>query len=518
MIRAESDWSLMGEIYADVAIVGAGAAGISLAIELEGNGFSVILLEGGEAEYSKQSQNLYSGDSTGVPLPYGLEGSRLRFIGGSTNCWGGACGELDEEDFLSREWVKFSGWPIDKNDLVEFYNRAAKFLNLRNPVSHSLEVAKGFKAIKGMDFRFLSHTSVLRFKSEFYSHLASSKKIQLLLGANCLSICASEKGGSVNSLKAIGFNSSVIDIKADKFVLSCGGIENARLLLNSYDQDSCALKSNKNTGKYFSDHPIAPCASVIGHKSQSEDLSFEVMTAIDRAVSAGTALQSPFYRLPYEVQKSERVLNVAVQFYMQEPEVSSEIVSLWKLKNYLVGNSSAFKASDVRNVLSNPLAVMRGIRDKEIGEKRLAMRFQLEQSPNPESKVTLSDSRDGFGLKKASLNWHFSPLERRTVDVVLRYVAKQFASQGEGVIKIDYALTSDRDNLPQDLRGGQHHSGTTRMSDSADSGVVDANLKVFGVDNLYVVGSSVFPTNGWVNPTYTIIALSCRLAKHFTFS
>ena len=101
---------------------------------------------------------------------------------------------------------------------------------------------------------------------------------------------------------------------------------------------------------------------------------------------------------------------------------------------------------------------------------------------------------------------------------MIQYVAKQFSSQGEGVIKVDAALTSDRGSLPPDLRGGQHHSGTTRMSESVENGVVDANLKVFGMDNLYIVGSSIFPTNGWVNPTYTIIVLSCRLAKHFKFS
>jgi choline dehydrogenase-like flavoprotein len=518
MIREESAWSLDGEIRADVAIVGAGAAGISLALELEGHGFSVLLLEGGESEYSMQSQSLYSGDSTEVPLPYGLEGSRLRFLGGSTNCWGGACGELDDEDFLKRAWIKFSGWPIKKHNLAEFYKRAAKFLKLKEPVSHSSEVSKGFKEINGMDFRFLSHTSVLRFRSEFYSHIESSENIQLLLGANCLDISASIKGDSVKRLKMMGFDNSIIEVKADKFVLACGGIENARLLLNSYEKDSGSLKRNKSTGKYFCDHPIAPCASVVGHTSQPEDLSFEVMTAIRRAQSAGAPLQSPFYRLPYEIQKSERVLNAAVQFYEQEPEVSSEMVSLWKLKNYLVGNSARVKSSDVSNVILNPLKVLRGIRDKKIGEKRLAMRFQLEQSPNPASKITLSESKDRFGMRKASLNWTFSSLERRTIDVLIHYVAKQFSSQGEGVIKIDYALTTDRDSVPSDLRGGQHHSGTTRMSDSPDSGVVDANLKVFGVDNLYVVGSSVFPTNGWVNPTHTIVALSCRLAEHFRLS
>lgn len=184
----------------------------------------------------------------------------------------------------------------------------------------------------------------------------------------------------------------------------------------------------------------------------------------------------------------------------------------------MVGNSSSIKASDVRNALFHPLSLVRGILGKKMGARRLAMRFQIEQSPNPASNVTLSESKDRFGLKKVSLNWAFTSLERRTIDVLIQHVAKQFSSQGEGVINVDTALNSDRGNLPPDLRGGQHHSGTTLMSESADNGVVDVNLKVFGMDNLYVVGSSIFPTNGWVNLTYTIVALSCRLAKHLKSS
>lgn len=108
----------------------------------------------------------------------------------------------------------------------------------------------------------------------------------------------------------------VFRVKANKFVLSCGGIENARLLLNSYEQDSYALQRNKNTGKYFSDYPIAPCATVVGHTSQPGDLSFEVLSALAKVQTTGGPTIMPFYNLPYEIQKPERVLNAAVQFYI----------------------------------------------------------------------------------------------------------------------------------------------------------------------------------------------------------
>jgi hypothetical protein len=142
------------------------------------------------------------------------------------------------------------------------------------------------------------------------------------------------------------------------------------------------------------------------------------------------------------------------------------------------------------------------------------MRFQIEQEPNYSNRVSLSDQRDSFGLRRINLSWNFGEIERRTIDILMAYAAKCLQAKETGTLKLDLQLYENRKDLPQDLRGGQHHCGTTRMAETPKSGVVDKNLKVFGTNNLYICGSSVFPTNGWVNPTLTILALSLRLAEH----
>jgi len=512
MFIDSSIWSESAEFSSDVAIIGAGAAGISLALELANHNMSVLLIEGGEWDYSQSSQELYSGNSLGVPLPYGLQGSRLRFMGGSTNCWGGGCGELDEEDFTKKDWVPLSGWPIEKHELAKYYTRTAKFLSINEPVSDAGKAPKEFTVLDGMDFRYLTHTTVVRFKSEFEDQLSASKNIKVLLGANCAGIRFSRTKKAVSKIEVLSLDGKRVLVKTKKYVLACGGIENARLLLNSYEQEIDPCPVNMNTGKYFSDHPIAPCASVILEPNASNISSFDVQAIAKK--TRRSDLRIPYFRLPTKIQEQEKVLNAVVQFSMQENELTPEMSSLWRLKNYLQGKSTVITFSDVQKVATHPISLFRWYLDNRSNQKRFAMRFQIEQSPNPNSYVALSDEVDDLGLKKTSLHWHFSPIERRTVDVLCQYVAKQFLLENQGVLKIDLSLRNDKVNLPADLRGGQHHSGTTRMSDSSRTGVVDRDLKVFGIDNLHVLGSSVFPTNGWVNPTFTIIALAFRLADY----
>jgi choline dehydrogenase-like flavoprotein len=170
--------------------------------------------------------------------------------------------------------------------------------------------------------------------------------------------------------------------------------------------------------------------------------------------------------------------------------------------------------SDIVSVLKDPIRLYKTYKSRNNSKGRLALRFQIEQSPRYSNFISLNDETDLIGLKKANLHWTFSEIERHTVDIAISYAAKAFQKINGGSLKLDPDMISDHRDLPQDLRGGQHHCGTTRMSNNSKHGVVDSNLKLFDADNVFVCGSSVFPTNGWVNPTFTIIALSFRLSKH----
>ena len=139
------------------------------------------------------------------------------------------------------------------------------------------------------------------------------------------------------------------------------------------------------------------------------------------------------------------------------------------------------------------------------------LNVRLEQTPNPNSRITLSQDLDALGLKRLNLDWRLTELEKRTVKVLAMTIGSEFGRLNMGRFQLPQWLVEDGD---PGWTGGCHHMGTTRMSDNPKLGVVNSDCRVHGVNNLYVAGSSVFPTSGFVNPTFTIVALALRLVDH----
>ena len=136
---------------------------------------------------------------------------------------------------------------------------------------------------------------------------------------------------------------------------------------------------------------------------------------------------------------------------------------------------------------------------------------RLEQAPNPESRVTLSEERDSLGLRRVRLDWRLTDLDKRSLRRAHEILGQEVGRAGLGRFKIEL---DEGGGWPSSLMGGFHHMGTTRMGQECERGVVDVNCLVHGISNLYIAGSSVFPTSGYANPTLTIVALALRLADH----
>jgi choline dehydrogenase-like flavoprotein len=135
-----------------------------------------------------------------------------------------------------------------------------------------------------------------------------------------------------------------------------------------------------------------------------------------------------------------------------------------------------------------------------------------EQAPNPDSRVVLSRERDALDCPRVALCWRTSPLDKRTAHRAREIFGEELWRAGAG--RLQSSLEGEGKPWPARLRGARHHMGTTRMHSDPRRGVVDANCRVHGIANLYVAGSSVFPTSGAANPTLTIVALALRLAGH----
>ena len=139
---------------------------------------------------------------------------------------------------------------------------------------------------------------------------------------------------------------------------------------------------------------------------------------------------------------------------------------------------------------------------------------RLEQCPNPDSRVKLIGEQDALGLNRIALDWQLTDLDKRSLRRSQELIGAEFGRLGVGRFKLDDWLLADDNSWPEDLHGGHHHMGTCRMSDDPKRGVVDRDCRVHGFDNLYVAGSAVYPTTGYVNPTLTVVALALRLADH----
>lgn len=496
--------------FADKAVVliGSGPANLGLAEELTDSGINTLLIEGGEADFSTRSQELYDGQSVGsYHLPYGLSGSRMRFLGGSSNCWAGGCGVLSDIDFKPRPWIPNSGWPISDADLTPYYEDAYGFFSLRPDYDALSE-----NPFSEFEARQLVFTNNLRLKDTKVSQLKAHKCFRILVGYSLVDLEISENKLSRITLK--GFDQYSLTLRPMLLVLGCGGIENARILLNA-----CATSVNPKVfgsalGKYFCEHPIAPIATIIPANDEAASV-FKRFDASSVGLG-GLASVGKFFELPEKLQRNGETVNVALQVMSDQEGLSEAQMAVAELRS-LIKNGALDEVSlaSLYKIVSNPVEVMDAVfaRLMQSGS-RLSLRFQSEQAPNQESFIQLSDERDAFGSFRSSLKWSISDIERRSVEYAAACFASQIQSLGLGTILLDPFFLETSTGLPHDLRGGQHHCGTTRMGQDERTSVVDSNCKCHNVENLFITGSSVFPTNGWINPTLTIVALSKRLGRH----
>jgi choline dehydrogenase-like flavoprotein len=185
----------------------------------------------------------------------------------------------------------------------------------------------------------------------------------------------------------------------------------------------------------------------------------------------------------------------------------------WYQKNQWLKQRLRAVASDPFGIAGNLVRHALG-KPKRFNVESVFLEVRTEQEPNRDSRVTLGETTDAFGQRRARLHWALTERDKRTMRVTAQAFQAELRRMRMGELTIAPWLLADDLVFPDDMVGGHHHMGTTRMADDARRGVVDADCRAHEVDNLYLAGSSVFPTGGFVNPTATILALALRLADH----
>lgn len=480
MIRNGKDIATGTELSTQVCIIGSGPAGITAAWCLQKAGIDVILIEGSRDFNSNLRASwpdkvlLYNGKADGLfatneqdflILPFDGHTTnppweRERIFGGTSSHWGGQSRPLDPITFEKRDG--FPGWPIDRGDLDPFYAQAAKLAVLHGDDFSAEFWARELDAdvprLPGFAtemYQFIGGAFLNYSTRTFDGTTIGDSAADVILNASLLEI--DHQQGNVTRLKVASMDDSTppqvattFTIDADAYVLACGAVANARQLLLSEI-------GNDLVGRYFMCHPLT--------RSGVIDITAPYLSGSESRLMNGQIRNGTPWRDANGVTVQGRFIPSA------EEATKLGIGRCW----FWAGGGQ----------------------------------YYFEMTPNSNSRICLADSVDPvFGQRQTHIDWQLSPNDEATYNQSTALFEKAVDGRGGGVSFPDWAT------IESQLVVNGHHIGTTRMSDDPDSGVVDANLKSHDLGNLFVAGSSVFPSTGITNPTFTIITLSIRLAEH----
>ncbi len=507
------------EIESEICIIGAGAAGITIARELRDKPYRICLLESGGLDFDADTQSLYQGKNVGLPYE-NLDTARLRYFGGTTNHWGGHCRPLQPIDFEKRSWVPHSGWPITKNELDPFYARAQFVCELAR---YDYDLESWLKEIddpkliplpfKGERFTTVvtQYSAPTRFGEVYREDLRSSPNVTVYLHANVTEIETDDRAKRVVRLRIETLDGKGFTAKAKLYVLATGGIENARLLLLSNRvQDNGLGNQHDLVGRYFQEHPHLTSGKILfSRKGVSVDL-YDQHYTYDKIPITGSLNLSP------EVQMQEELLNyncvITPVFVGEDSEGTKALKRFYHSAED--GDWPDNFWSDLGNIVSDIDDVAQALYGRVFRPSKSVDLFSIdnivEQMPNPDSRVRLGQETDNLGRRRIELDWRMTTHEKKTLRRGQEILSEELGVSGIGRVKIE--LSDDDESWPPDLQWGWHHMGTTRMAGDAKQGVVNTDSKVFGISNLFIAGSSVFTTSGTAAPTLTIVALALRLA------
>ena len=530
----------------DVCVVGSGPAGLVVAAELVRRGLSVTMLESGAVHHDHERQQLSAASVTGDPINHfnAIE-NRTRRLAGNSNAWvvktagqtadeqmGLRYGLIDPEDVAERPWVAGSGWPITFDELEPWLHRAHEHFAIGaddyDPPTSARGNALGEDFWADFDAKWFRFGLSDEFRSRLVSELRASSLCRIQTDATVVELIIDQGDGAITAARYRD-NDGESSVRSSRFVLACGAIENARLLLTSDRGNGGIGNEHDNVGRYFMDHPLFS----IGHVEVESDKAIDAMAFFDLAdvgtgvvhgyasTSAALSEELEATRMAFSIfpRPSERHLVAAdtLKWLLQNPKQQLKnpeelLRSLTKIASGVDYFPRAAFNSLLRHRSLLPGYGRGGWGDGVggMGFTRLEVVLQCEQPPLFDSRVSLSHTTDAFGSALPKVDWKIGEQVRTSVLAVQKRIAEYVEQAGLGTY-VPRAGSFDELGVPSSMA---HHMGTTRMSHRPEDGVVTPNGRVHNVPNLFIAGSSVFPTSGYVNPTLTLVALAERLADH----
>ena len=542
----------------DVCIIGAGASGITVALECARKNLDVIVLEAGNRRFDARNQDLYRGSIADPEGHAPLHESRVRRLGGTTSLWGGRCIAFDNIDFERRPYVPLSGWPIRREDLEPYYAIAHSYCDIG---SVSYDASAVFPAASWQMIPGFAEGDILTGKLErwnrgrdfgkaYFKDLKQAANIRLLLNASCSNIESCSEGTRISTVEATSLHRNNFRISAKAFVLSAGALEVTRLLLNSNSVHSEGIGNHSGwLGRCYMGHLVGHICKVTflcdpdeieyGFELDADGIycrrRFGISEEAQRRLNIMNFVAYLDNAPKYDPSHRNGMLSFAY-LALSMPGLKSVLAPGYQLRLATRPREMVYSEnyrpvdprylSHLKNICADLPKVARELPDffykrflhaprlpgfvlKE-GSGVYFLNYLSEQSPHRDSRISLSNERDFFGMAKLHVDYRIQENDIQSIYKAHQLLDRELRRQQCGYLTF---LRPDAiDHIREQAGDGIHQIGTTRMSDEPANGVVDRNCRVHGIANLFVASSSIFPTSSHASPTLTIVAVAARIA------
>jgi len=526
----------------DFCVVGAGPAGIALALALADLGRSVLLVESGDEVPTPSTDELSRAEIRNKRTHAPPEIASCRAFGGTSWWWGGRCVPFDKIDFDNRPYAPGTEWPLSYDEVKGWYSKAAEFFGCgtgqfeRNPKGW---VQSGQISVRELE-RWAPNTNL---QHMYLERVRQSQAITLLLGATLTEIHLDTKSGQVQAISLADRNKS-IKTPVRTCILTGGGLETTRIMLLLRQKYPAILPSaDAVLGKFYMGHISGKIADVVFSEPAlidefdffAEDGHFarRRFTLSEESLKRHELLNIAFWtdNPPFHDPAHRSGILSAVWLMLAIPFVGRRLLSEGVRISH-VGPRPYSVASHLLNIIRSPDSMLssaiRILRDRYLSSPRkpgflirnkggrFALHFHSEQLPSKNSFVALSEELDPLGVPRLTIDFNFSELDAQSVVRAHEILDQSLRTSKAGYLAYRTPQEGLVARVLEQASDGYHQLGTTRMSRDPASGIVDENCKVHGIRNLFLLSGSVFPSSSQANPTFLIVALALRLASHLS--
>jgi hypothetical protein len=503
-----------------VCVIGAGTAGIFIAQDLCKLGVNVLLLESGDRVIRRPSETDEKCFQLGIPYK-GAEMGRGFGLGGTSSLWGGQMIPISPSDMEKRATLSLDAWPINYSELLPYFNHVKKSLGLNTKHDDISFNQKYFSYLSNFSNDFqLKIGDWIPFKNRnfsqaFANELINDDHIEVWLNSVVTKFEVNDKLGkiSISNIQAKSPNGKILNVEAKYIVICAGALESTRLILN-LDESSNGLisKTGSPLGRYFSDH-----LSMTVGKIQCWDWH-KFNSQMSPVFYAGL-MRSPRLELSSSSQQKYSLTSAFIHFpFVTQGDTGFDLIRNWLRKQQGEQIKSNVSAIPISQIIPDTFSLLlwRGIYDRLWIPRQsdLFLQVDIEQIPNWNSRLSLSDDFDSFGRKKLIIDWKISPEDIRVFKTVANLAKEAWDSSSlNNFAQLELTLNHELGNL-ESIYDVYHPTGSLRMGTSPQNSVVDSNLKLWALENCFVSSTAVFPTAGSANPGLTHLALTARLAQH----